>query len=83
MAASEVTATENAYIAQAVRECLSSSADSEISERQLVDGIWSLFGEGSHEIQSVDKEVIEAVKDELDMRHMQEPPELLDKVVAM
>ena len=83
LAASKEAATEKEYIVQSVRDCLVSSAESEISERQLENAINSVFGEGSYGTQSVEKDLIEAIKAELDVRHMQETPELLDKVVAM
>ena len=71
------------HIVQSVREYFSSSAESKISERLLDSEINFVFGEGIHGTLSVEKELIEAIKVELDARHMQETPELLDKVVAM
>ena len=86
LAASKDTTTtekEHACIVQSVRECLTSSAESKISERQLDNGISFVFGEGSHGTQTVEKCLIDTIKEELDARHMQETPELLDKVPAM
>ena len=82
LATAEGTTTEKEYIVQSVKECLGSSAESEISERQLENGISFVFGEGSYGTPSVEKDLIEAIKAELDARHMQETPELQDKVVA-
>ena len=83
LVASEDTTSEKDYIVQSVRKCLSSSAENEISESQLENGISLIFDEGSHGTQAVEKDLIEAIKMELDAKHMQETPELLDKVVKM
>ena len=79
----DTTTTEKEHIVQSVRECLTSSAESEISERQLENAVSFVLGEGSHGTQTVEKCLIDAIKEELDARHMQETPELLDKVAAM